>query len=584
MKGTGKGIRLALAAFFTAYALSGCSLYEFFNGNTNTNTNSGTSAYAVQDQWYPAEGELISDSSYAVTGEDDEMLFETVPSEGFSDEIGLYDSEGNMVSAMNDNGMYGDRVAGDGIYSCMANVRSDSGEPQSYHVEAGDFKTDPLVINYFDEITREDVKQVTELNSMISDSISKYYDKDGFIINKKKKDAYAKVADITKDLYKNDELIDYFCDDRNQTVWMKLNSGISYFYNTPVKDTDSGGDDLNITIKTFQPFRQHYLDHRTGMKDYMKYPDDGATKIDKAYDCASFSSFDNYDNNSVSVNTLLSQFEPDSLIIWHGHGGYNSAIGSELGTGEIFSADKYPSTSALVKDACVVEFNVKDETRVGLTYKYIDMFCGDLSNSFIYLGTCSSLKDTRLCTSFLKKGASAVIGNDNVINTKYNLKMIKSFCEGITQDKQYNAINLKTHFNALDALEYAYDKNGKPKGKDSPGKPMIIGNFDYRIEDAAEEIPTTTAYYMNEINTAKLKIKQTYINVNSGSEETALLSSLPSGYKESDIVWSSEDSSVAKTDKNGKITGVSAGSTVIHAETSDGKYIAYVAVIVKSSD
>ena len=54
---------------------------------------------------------------------------------------------------------------------------------------------------------------------------------------------------------------------------------------------------------------------------------------------------------------------------------------------------------------------------------------------------------------------------------------------------------------------------------------------------------------------------------------------IPSGYKESDIIWSSDDASIA-TVKNGKVKGIAEGTTNVTVSTSDGKYSASCVISV----
>ena len=59
--------------------------------------------------------------------------------------------------------------------------------------------------------------------------------------------------------------------------------------------------------------------------------------------------------------------------------------------------------------------------------------------------------------------------------------------------------------------------------------------------------------------------------VKTGATVELKIENIPSGYKESDIIWSSDDTSIA-TVKNGKVKGVAEGTTNVTVSTSDGKY------------
>ncbi len=76
-------------------------------------------------------------------------------------------------------------------------------------------------------------------------------------------------------------------------------------------------------------------------------------------------------------------------------------------------------------------------------------------------------------------------------------------------------------------------------------------------------------------------IEKSYISIDVGSSAKLAIESLPSGYSMEDVVWESNDPSVASVDNNGNITANSAGTTSITVRTSDGEYSASCAVNAK---
>ena len=78
-------------------------------------------------------------------------------------------------------------------------------------------------------------------------------------------------------------------------------------------------------------------------------------------------------------------------------------------------------------------------------------------------------------------------------------------------------------------------------------------------------------------------IETTYLSVYEGETFTVGISSIPSGYTEKDIVWTSLDPSIVSVDANGNFKAESSGATGINVATKDGKYKSNCAVIVKAS-
>jgi len=77
-----------------------------------------------------------------------------------------------------------------------------------------------------------------------------------------------------------------------------------------------------------------------------------------------------------------------------------------------------------------------------------------------------------------------------------------------------------------------------------------------------------------------LSISDYFVTLEKGKSYSVSINGVPGGYSKSDYTWSSADTSIAKVDKNGKITGVGSGSTVVTVKSKDGKSSAQIAVYV----
>ncbi len=88
------------------------------------------------------------------------------------------------------------------------------------------------------------------------------------------------------------------------------------------------------------------------------------------------------------------------------------------------------------------------------------------------------------------------------------------------------------------------------------------------VETTTEPETTTEEYTGTNI----LQVEDYYVNVVAGGSETVKIESLPEGYSNSDIVYESEDNSVATVDASGRVYGKSEGTVVINVKTSDNKF------------
>jgi len=84
-------------------------------------------------------------------------------------------------------------------------------------------------------------------------------------------------------------------------------------------------------------------------------------------------------------------------------------------------------------------------------------------------------------------------------------------------------------------------------------------------------------------NQGVINISDYMVNLKVGETKTIEIIGLPEGYEMSDVVWESEDSSIA-TVSGGSVTAVKEGVTQVIVSTNDGNYQASCAVIVDSNE
>jgi len=115
---------------------------------------------------------------------------------------------------------------------------------------------------------------------------------------------------------------------------------------------------------------------------------------------------------------------------------------------------------------------------------------------------------------------------------------------------------------------------------------QIFGNMTH-IEDG-HFVEKCTRKARNKLKTSetissdKLSLERYAVVVDKGKSYVVGISSLPSNYKKADLVYSSSDDSIASISGN-SVIGKKGGSCQICVKTSDGKYSAYLNVLVSES-
>lgn len=226
---------------------------------------------------------------------------------------------------------------------------------------------------------------------------------------------------------------------------LTLNDGAYYYYAPEITDADGGeGDAPELYISTYQPCLDGY--RGKSVWEYMGLVDEGAEAIDDAFDTYYFENKDNFDNEEASLENIAAMGQYH-VVLWHGHGGYSDEIGSTLVTGIEANYDNCKKYAKAIKNGSLV---------LGSTFRITPTFIenyvetGSLTRTVVYLGACSSARDSRLVNAFLAKGAAAVYGNTDVISTYYNLQMINAVSEGLCMRNDDGSL-----YNVSEALNYA---------------------------------------------------------------------------------------------------------------------------------
>ncbi len=550
----------------TLLSMTGCDAESFFNGTSSSNTAEqvaqATPATVVEEHG------ISADTAYKTIGDEDGVLFETALNEediAGEAEVGLYDDTHSKIADLYDDGSHGDRVAGDGIYGCryVPNVAEEA--QKEYSIKIGDYETDPTSIRFFDPISEEDLKASEQTGSTLEASISDLMDAEGNVPKEKQDEAIEKLRAVADELQLSGEIVEYRVNSNNNLV-AKLSSGITYIQDLQLAGYDQGHCDRDITVWTCQPCKAGYP---ANVSANMAMPDQGATALDNAFDNVNFTS--NLDDGSVTLNTVRS-FTSNQIVLWHGHGGYDEKLHSYILTGHT-SASGTLSSQDLVEDRVVLCGNV-----YAFTYKFVDAYCGDLSGSLIYLGTCFSGKDGVLANSFLNKNCDLYIGNSDSIYTTYNTSMIKSFAEYLAEEKKFLFFIKTGHRTASEAMAEAKKDNGQDDGSNLHAKPLLFGKSSYILNEMSEE-EASSAVGTTVVASGSISLDTTYVSIGVGEKFTVNVTSYPTGYSASDFTWTVDNSKVASI-SNGTITGVSAGSTILTIKSKDNKFSQSCAVSV----
>ncbi|MCQ4022807.1 zinc ribbon domain-containing protein [Ruminococcus sp. zg-924] len=338
------------------------------------------------------------------------------------------------------------------------------------------------------EIVQQGFEDYFDVKNYVSELTSGYKNSEGYIEKHNINGSVLAVGAYAKELYENKKIKDYEITE-GKSVWIQFNSGVEYIYIPLVEGIDSS------TISTYQPCLTMYPSDLQELGS--KCVDGAASKVQSVLNEYSFEN--NYDNETITLD-LLKSIGPNEIVIWHGHGGYNTKTHSVLLTGLKLDEEKflldpiyYIQNLGYTNDYLTGRILCSDSGYVMVSYKFFEKYLENLDSSIIYLGACDSGKDDILVNTFVTKGAKAVIGNTEEIPTEYNLKMISSvFDELVTvSDKKYQDIQTALE-KAKDTNADVYEETGcianvRIWGDDSTRLSDEKINTEYKAEDLIDK-------------------------------------------------------------------------------------------------
>lgn len=271
------------------------------------------------------------------------------------------------------------------------------------------------------------------------------------------------VRSIASELYYEDLIADYSSGEN--TVAFELNAGGYYIYMPHIEGYDSGSAP-ELSIATYQPY--YSAGQYESLPDSKKKADDGAKKIADTFSAYTFTDGTNYDDSEVTPE-VCADFGANNIVLWHGHGGYNSQLGPIMCLTMERTRDTDAKYSELLEGGYL--YYTSDSYAIGADFIEHCVPDGAFDNSIFYLGVCEGGYTSDLANAFLNKGAEAVYAPDDTVYTKYNANMIYSISEGLTKTHDDGS-----YYTVTEALDYAKEKHGDTDGSEHDAEIRLFSN------------------------------------------------------------------------------------------------------------
>lgn len=553
----GKAIAfLLIIAVLILLVFSGCSNYE----NTEINLQN-----------------FSADETYFVVGTESDITF-TVDVEGVVDSVNLCSDDGTLVGVMHDDGVDGDIAANDSKYTCIFTTTYKDTNPVEYYVKSGNITSDKVTIYSFEMPNNEaDAEKaanaVDDVQQDLSNIENNYTDKNGYVDSDSVADVISDVKDYLEKQGTDGDILLYEADDNS--IYIKFKSGITLVYEPSLEAVSANGSEVSLTFSAYQPNPDVAFDRISNL----------ANELADEFE----SSATTYQGEEVTLSRIK-ELPSNQVVFWNGHGGYGPIVKSFICSGEYFDRSAWWSDKEYrldcLQDRIIKRSTEKQKNLACVTSKFINYYCGDLSNDLILLASCHSGQNRKLADSFLNKGATAVLGFTDTVYTEYCCKICYytlAYMTWVNPDTN----NYYTLSEAVDKSKSEIGENDIVYAKKYPdtfteiksevATPKIFGGDNAENYRLAEYVPVSASEFTvpdsKVLTIGQIDIIEPEITPEDADDYT--------------IKWTSSDDSIVSvnpTGKEGIVTGKSKGTATITAElTSSSNVITHTTEVKVAS-
>lgn len=329
----------------------------------------------------------------------------------------------------------------------------------------------------------EEMQVIEDADNTIS-SIEVEYRVDGYVPQECVEACVSEVSDYAASLVEQGVLEDYYND--GDSVWMIDSNGLQTVYIPSQEDTLSFNTNEYYSITTIEPHEGTFSELG---EMYLDKNEEAAAVFDNLSEQWFYTS----DLNTQEVTPgVVKTFGENQIILWLGHGAWVPGAGSCLVTGERFDAQRYATDKEYRGYFGSGQWarTAGERSQIIITPEYIAENMGSIKNSVVFLGACKSSESVELVSTFLKKGALAVVGNSDTVKISYYALMMRSMVETLCSRDDAGQFN--TFGTALNLARQEYGIDDSVRCGGIGAKVEIFGQdvYDLRITDVISEEPT----------------------------------------------------------------------------------------------
>lgn len=384
------------------------------------------------------------------------------------EDIAVYNKDSQFIVYMNDNGINGDMVANDGIYSAQATLSSTNFELIGYYATAFNCKSNIFEINFYRDLTSEEMSLFNNLHTTIAD---------------------LSFLEACKYVEKSEEIDTYFIDEAHQTITYTTKYHITGIWEKEKEGSFKGSGKLSIPTtdgrdyeKAKQLIDKYYFSSKLKKKNIMVLRPFRSTEFlydDFKYSGQLLSSALNSnlviaDNGNVTISSMK-MLNSYGIVLIDSHGTLVKGKAPHIVIGE-----KYQKNQSYSADYSSGRICVTGKKNLTIGSQFIEKYYQNksLMNTFLFLGTCYSGYLNDIPSSLSSSGAEIVIGFTDSVSVDY---CNNALFEIITNSMVLSKDTLENGVQLTKSYYGDYDPNN------SNCEITMQGNISYKIIDEIKD-------------------------------------------------------------------------------------------------
>lgn len=323
-------------------------------------------------------------------------------------DVAVY-NDNNFIAYMNDNGINGDSVANDGIYSVEATLSSTEFALKKYHATAFDSNSNTFEINFYRELTSEEFTSFDELHTNIENM------------------SFSEASEYIK---QSNEMDTYFIDKGNQIITYTTKYHITGIWEQEKGGTFKGNGELSIPTsygrdyeKSKQLVNKYHFTSELENKNiivlrpfrHTEFLYDDFKHSGELLSSALNSDVVIKDDENVTLSDMKT-LNNYGIVLIDSHGTLVNGKKPHIVIGEKYQKDQRYSADYSSGRICVTS---NDNLTIGS--QFIETYYKDKSliNTFLFLGACYSGYLNDIPSSLYSLGAEAVVGFSDTVSVQY---------------------------------------------------------------------------------------------------------------------------------------------------------------------